>query len=62
MSWNKLQAFLPNVGYTVEKKRRRVKGAPNPLNCYMITGEWHDVELVADGDFMALAEAKGLDQ
>lgn len=62
MSWNKLQSFLPNVGYTVEKKRRRVKGAPNPLNCYMITGEWHDVELVADGDFMALVAAKELDQ
>ena len=57
MSWNRLQQILPSMGYTIEKKRRRVVGN-NATICYRITGDWHDVELVADGDFMTLAAAK----
>lgn len=62
MSWNKLADLLPNFGYTVEKKRRRVKGEANPVTCYYITGEWHDVELVADNSFMQLVAAKSSTQ
>ena len=62
MSWNKLQDFLPTIGYKIEKKRKRINGSTNALNCYMITGTWHDVELVADGDFMALVAAKSNEQ
>ena len=58
MSWNKLQSVLPTLGYEVEKKRKRINGSTNPLNCYMITGEWHDVEIVADHNFMDLVAAK----
>lgn len=58
MSWNKLQEFLPSIGYTVEKARKRVAGKPNAVYCYKITGEWHDVEFVVDGDFMQLVAAK----
>lgn len=58
MTWNKLQKFLEAEGYTIEKARKRVNGNPNPQNCYRITGEWHDIELVGDNDFLQLVEAK----
>lgn len=58
MTWNKLQSILPSFGYTVEKKRKRLNGSQNALNCYMITGDWNDVELVANNDFMELVAAK----
>lgn len=62
MSWNKLQDLLPSIGYTVEKKRKRVAGSANSAICYMITGDWHDVELVADKGFMQLVAAKNESQ
>lgn len=58
MTWNKLQEVLPDFGYTVQKSRKRLNGAANATTAYMITGEWHDVEIVLDNDFMALAAAK----
>lgn len=58
MSWNKLQDLLITLGYNVEKKRKRLNGSTNAVYCYMITGEWHDVEFVANDDFMQLAAAK----
>lgn len=57
MTWNRLKEYLPALGYTVEKKRKRINGSTNPLNCYLITGEWHDVELV-DNNFLQLVAAK----
>ena len=56
MTWNKLKDYLPALGYTVEQKRKRVDGKLQ--TCYLITGEWHDVEVVEDADFMQLVEAK----
>lgn len=58
MTWNKLQNFLPSIGYTVEKARKRVNGCANAVYCYRIVGEWHDVEVVADKGFMDLVAAK----
>jgi len=58
MTWNKLQKFLEAEGYTIEKARKRLNGAANAQNCYKITGEWHDIELVGDNDFLQLVEAK----
>lgn len=58
MSWNKLRDMLPIMGYTVEKKRKRINGSSNPLNCYMITGEWQDIEIKHDNNFMELVKAK----
>ena len=58
MTWNKLQEFLPSIGYTVEKARKRVNGSGNAVYCYRIVGEWHDVEVVADKGFMDLVAAK----
>jgi len=61
MTWNKLCELLPTFGYTVEKKRKRLNGSANPLNCYMITGNWHDVEIVASNNFYELVAAKSGD-
>ena len=61
MSWNKLQELLPSMGYTIEKKRKRINGSVNALNCYMITGQWHDVEITKTNDFMELVAAKSAD-
>lgn len=58
MTWNKLQTLLPSIGYKVQKKRKRVAGAANPLTCYYISGDWHDVEVVAEKGFMDLVAAK----
>lgn len=58
MTWNKLQELLVNLGYSIEKKRKRLPGNPNAVNCYMITGEWHDVEIAVENDFMQLVAAK----
>lgn len=55
MTWNKLKDYLPTLGYNVENKRKRING--KPAQCYYITGEWHDVELV-DNDFLQLVDAK----
>ena len=55
MSWNKLKDYLPNIGYRVEDKRKRVNGKLQ--QCYFITGEWHDVEMT-DNQFLTLVEAK----
>ena len=54
MTWNKLKEYLPVIGYTVEQKRKRVNG--KVVQCYCITGEWHDVEL-QDNNFLALVSA-----
>lgn len=58
MSWNKLQTVLPDFGYEVKKGRKRLNGASNAVTAYYITGEWHDVEVVLDNDFLQLAAAK----
>lgn len=55
MTWNRLKEYLPTMGYQVENKRKRVDG--KVVQCYYITGEWHDVEL-QDNNFLALVEAK----
>ena len=55
MTWNKLKDYLPMLGYTVEQKRKRIKGQLQ--TCYYITGEWHDAE-IADNNFLQLVEAK----
>lgn len=54
MTWNKLKDYLPVIGYTVEGKRKRMNG--KPTQCYYISGEWHDVEVV-DNDFLQLVNA-----
>ena len=55
MTWNSLRDCLPMIGYTVEQKKKTVKGKQQQM-CY-ITGEWHDAE-IKDNDFLALVEAK----
>lgn len=55
MTWNKLKDYLPALGYTVENKRKKLNG--KLVQCYCITGQWHDVEVV-DNDFLQLVEAK----
>lgn len=55
MTWNKLKEYLPIIGYTVETKRKKING--KLLQCYYISGEWHDIEIV-DNDFMQLVEAR----
>lgn len=55
MTWNKLKEYLPTMGYQVEGKKKRIDG--KLIQCYYITGEWHDVEL-QDNDFLALVEAQ----
>lgn len=55
MSWNRLKEYLPEIGYTVEGKRKRIGG--KPVQCYCITGEWHDIEM-GDNNFLKLVEAK----
>lgn len=55
MTWNKLKDYLPSIGYQIEAKRKRVGG--KPMQCYYITGEWHDVEVV-DNDFLQLVDAR----
>lgn len=55
MTWNKLKDYLPNIGYTVEGKRKRIDGKLQ--QCYFITGTWKDAE-IEDGNFLSLVEAK----
>lgn len=55
MTWNKLKEYLPAIGYKVEGKKKRVDG--KLTQCYYITGEWHDVEVV-DNDFLQLVDAQ----
>lgn len=55
MTWNSLKDCLPMLGYTVEQKKKTIKGKQQQM-CY-ITGEWHDAE-IKDNDFLALVEAK----
>ena len=55
MTWNKLKEYLPALGYSVEQKRKKIDG--KIYQCYYITGQWHDVELV-DNSFLQLAEAR----
>ena len=55
MSWNKLKEYLPAIGYSVEQKRKKIGG--KIYQCYYITGEWHDVEVV-DNSFLELVNAK----
>ena len=55
MTWNKLKEYLPAIGYSAEQKRKRING--KLIQCYYITGEWHDVEIV-DNSFMQLVEAR----
>lgn len=61
MSWKKLAEVLPTLGYTIEKKRKRLNGSANAVSCYMITGEWHEIEVIADNQFYALVAAKSND-
>lgn len=61
MTWNKLQEVLPSVGYTVEKARKRINGSANALNCYKISGEWREAEVVGDNNFFTLVAAKSLE-
>ena len=60
MTWNKLQSLLPQFGYEIEKSRKRLNGANNATTAYRITGEWHDMEIIADNNFMELVAAKTL--
>lgn len=55
MSWNKLKECLPSIGYTVEEKKKRIDGKLK--QCYYISGEWHDVEVI-DNNFLQLVEAR----
>lgn len=55
MTWNKLKDYLPIIGYTVQQKRKKING--KILQCYHITGEWHDVE-IKDNQFLQLVAAK----
>ena len=57
LSWNKLKELLTAFGYTIEKQRKRLNGAA-PQQCYRITGEWSDREIVSDNSFMELVAAK----
>lgn len=61
MTWNKLQEILPAVGYTIEKSRKRLNGNTNPQNCYKISGEWREAEVVGDNNFFTLVAAKQLE-
>lgn len=54
LTWNKLKDYLPAFGYTVESKRKKIKG--KVVQCYFITGEWHEMEF-PDNDFLKLVEA-----
>lgn len=38
MTWNSLKEFFPQLGYTVEKKRKTLNGKTQ--ECYYISGEW----------------------
>ena len=55
MTWNKLKDYLPVMGYNVEQKRKKING--KIMQCYYITGEWHDVE-IKDNEFLQLVAAK----
>lgn len=55
MTWNKLKEYLPIIGYTVQQKRKKLNG--KLVQCYYITGEWHDVE-IKDNEFLQLVAAK----
>ena len=59
MTWNRLKDYLPVIGYTVTSKRKKIKG--KQVQCYFITGEWHDVE-IKDNDFLTLVAAKTGDE
>ena len=54
MTWNKLKDYLPDFGYNIEQKKKKTNGKIQ--QCYMITGKWHDAELV-DNNFLQLVEA-----
>ena len=56
MTWNRLKEYLPVIGYKIQSKRKRING--KQIQCYYITGEWHDVEIAADNDFMQLVAAR----
>ena len=55
MTWNKLREYLPAFGYKIEQKRRKIDGKLQ--QCYMISGKWHDAEIV-DNNFLQLVAAK----
>lgn len=55
MTWNRLKEYLPILGYEVQQKKKRIDGKQQ--QCYYISGEWHDVEIV-DNEFMQLVQAK----
>lgn len=55
MTWNRLKDYLPDIGYKVEKKRKSINGKQQ--QCYFVSGEWHDVEIV-DNDFLQLVDAR----
>lgn len=55
LTWNGLKEVLPLAGYAVESARKRIDG--KQMQCYRITGEWHDIDAV-DKEFEKLLEAK----
>lgn len=55
MTWNRLKDYLPVMGYNVDQKRKKING--KLMQCYYITGEWHDVE-IKDNEFLQLVAAK----
>ena len=54
LTWNSLKDVLPLAGYTVECSRKRLNG--KQMQCYKISGEWHDIDMV-DQEFEELLEA-----
>lgn len=57
LTWNRLKEALPEIGYTVEGKRKRLNGSKNAQQCYLISGEWKDV-IISEKGFLELATAK----
>lgn len=55
LTWNRLKDVLPLAGYTIECARKRIDGKQS--QCYKISGEWHDIDMV-DKEFETLLAAK----
>lgn len=55
LTWNGLKDVLPLAGYTVESARKRIDG--KQTQCYKISGDWHDTEVI-DKEFEQLLAAK----
>ena len=55
LTWNRLKEVLPLAGYTIDSARKRLNGKQQ--QCYRISGEWHDIDMV-DKEFEQLLAAK----